>query len=473
MTKIVPVFLAGGSGTRLWPLSRDQYPKQFLKLLGERTLLQDTALRARGLDGVESPIALCGDKHRFIVAEQLLEAGIDGATVVLEPEGRNTAPAAAAAAHLVAEKHGPDTLVLLMPADQVIGDLSRFRDAVKTASQAASAGKIVTFGILPTRPETGFGYMKAGADLGGGALVIDRFIEKPDAAAAQAYVGAGGYYWNGGMFLFQAAAFLDELKRLEPATFTAAAESVARSRRDLDFVRLEPGAFRRTRAESIDYAVMEKTSKAAMVPLDAGWDDVGSWRFLENLSKDAAGNVCRGDVLLESARNNLVHAQSRLVTLAGVDNHIVIETQDAVLVTTRERVQDVKKIVTQLSALKRNEALDHPQVYRPWGSYETIACGDRFQVKRIIVKPGRKLSLQKHHHRAEHWIVVHGTAQVTCGDKVFLLHEDQSTYIPLGEKHRLENPGTIPLELIEVQSGSYLGEDDIVRFEDIYGRVPA
>ncbi|WP_240783549.1 mannose-1-phosphate guanylyltransferase/mannose-6-phosphate isomerase [Stenotrophobium rhamnosiphilum] len=465
------MFLAGGSGTRLWPLSRDQYPKQFLKLLGDKTLLQDTALRAQGLDGVEPPIALCGDKHRFIVAEQLLEIGLGGATIILEPEGRNTAPAAAVAAHFVAEKYGADALLLLMPADQVIRDVVRFKDAVRAATKVAADGKIVTFGIVPTRPEIGFGYMQAGNSLEGGAFVIDRFVEKPNAETAQAYINAGAYFWNGGMFMFKASSFLEEMKEFEPATFDASAESVTRSRRDLDFVRLDPDSFRRTRAESIDYAVMEKTRKAAMIPLDAGWDDVGSWQFLEHLTKDSAGNVCRGDVLLESASNNLVHAESRLVTLAGVDNHIVIETQDAVLVTTRDRVQDVKKIVAQLGALKRTEAQEHPRVYRPWGSYETIALGERFQVKRIIVKPGCKLSLQMHHHRAEHWIVVKGTAQVTCGEKVFLLGEDQSTYIPLGEKHRLENPGTSSLELIEVQSGSYLGEDDIVRFEDVYGRV--
>ena len=473
MTKIVPVFLAGGSGTRLWPLSREQYPKQFLKLLGEHTLLQDTALRAQGLKNVLPPIALCGDRHRFIVAEQLLEAGVTGATVILEPEGRNTAPAAAVAAHYVAEKYGRQTLLLLMPADQVVADLDEFRTIVQTAVEVAVSGKIVTFGVRPTRPETGFGYMKAGASLGQAAWTIASFVEKPDAACAQAFIDAGDYYWNGGMFLFQAGVFLDELQQLEPATFVAAGESLARSCRDLDFVRLDAEAFCRTRAESIDYAVMEKTFKAALVPLDAGWDDAGSWRFLENLDKDSCGNVVRGDVLLEAASNNLVYAKSRLVTLAGVDNHIVVETQDAVLVTTRDRVQDVKKIVARLAASKRSEAQDHPQVYRPWGSYETVASGDRFQVKRIIVKRGHKLSLQKHHHRAEHWVVVRGTARVTCGENVFLLHEDQSTYIPLGVKHRLENPGMIALELIEVQSGPYLGEDDIIRFEDAYGRSGA
>ena len=473
MTRLVPVFLAGGSGTRLWPLSRDQYPKQFLKLFGDNTLLQDTALRTRSLADVQTPLAICGEKHRFIVAEQLLEAGIDGATVVLEPEGRNTAPAAAVAAQLVLEKYGPDALVLLLPADQVIADVERFRIAVRLAAATAERGHIVTFGVRPTRPETGFGYMKSGAMLAGGAFAIDNFVEKPDALTAQAYVDAGNYYWNGGIFLFQAGAFLDELRSLEPDTFEGAVNAVTLSRRDLDFIRLDYDAFLRTRADSIDYAIMEKTLKAAMVPLDAGWDDVGSWRFLEALNKDSSGNVCQGDVLLESSRENLIHAQSRLVALVGVDNHIVVETKDAILVTTRDHVQDVKKIVAKLTIGKRSEAKEHSQVFRPWGCYESIADGERFQVKRIIVKPGHKLSLQMHHHRAEHWVVVKGTAQVTCGDKIFLLREDQSTYIPLGEKHRLENPGSIHLELIEVQSGAYLGEDDIVRFEDSYGRQTA
>ena len=471
--RIVPVLLAGGSGTRLWPLSREQHPKQFLKLMGERSLLQDTALRVQGLDHALPPIALCGDKHRFIVAEQMLEAGIVGTAVILEPEVRNTAPAAAVAAHYVADRYDAQTLLLLMPADQVITDQEAFRKAVRVAMYAAVSGQIVTFGIRPTRAETGFGYMKSGAELGQGAWTVDSFVEKPDLEHAQAFVDAGDHWWNGGMFLFQAGVFLDELEKFEPDTCLAAREALSLSRRDLDFVRLDGPAFARTRATSIDYAVMERTDKAALVPLDAGWDDVGSWRFLDKLPKDAHGNVIRGDVLLDAANNNLVHAQSRLVALVGVDDHIVIETQDAVLVTTRARVQEVKHIVAQLGAAKRSEAAEHPQIYRPWGTYESIGAGARFQVKRIIVKPGRKLSLQMHHHRAEHWIVVKGTAQVTCADRIFLLHEDQSTYIPLGTRHRLENPGLIPLELIEVQSGPYLGEDDIVRFEDVYGRVEA
>lgn len=471
--KILPVLLAGGSGTRLWPLSREQYPKQFLRLTGESTLLQQTALRAAGLKDSLPPLAICGDKHRFIVAEQLREAGIAGAQVLLEPEGRNTAPAAAAAAHFAAEKYGRDVLLFLMTADHVIPDEVAFGATTLVAAHAAQSDYIVAFGIHPTRAETGFGYIKAGAALGDGASKIAAFVEKPSLEKAQDFLKEGGYYWNGGMFLFKAGVFLDELQRLEPEMYRASLEAVTKSQRDLDFVRLDPTAFKACRNDSIDYAVMEKTQLAALAPLDAGWDDVGSWSFLDALPKDADGNASRGDVLFEGANNNLVHAESRLVALAGVSDHIIVETQDAVLVMTKDRAQDVKKIVARLKASKRPEAQNHPRVYRPWGSYETITISERFQVKRIIVKPGQKLSLQMHHHRAEHWVVVKGTARVTCGEKIWLLHEDQSTYIPLGEKHRLENPGNILLELIEVQSGGYLGEDDIVRFEDVYGRTQA
>jgi mannose-1-phosphate guanylyltransferase/mannose-6-phosphate isomerase len=473
MKKILPVILAGGSGTRLWPLSREQYPKQFLKLIDEWTLLQGTALRANALQGGLPPLVICSEKHRFIVAEQLRETGIDGAQILLEPEGRNTAPAAAAAAHYAAEKYGPDTVVFLMAADHVIADQDAFGTSVKAAVGAAVLGRIVAFGVVPTRPETGFGYMRAGSALGDGVFEIATFVEKPSLSAAEGFLSAGDYYWNGGMFVFEASVLLTELQNLEPQMHQASKVALTQAKRDLDFIRLDAAAFKECRNESLDYAVMEKTKLAALSPLNAGWDDVGSWTFLDTLPKDIHGNVARGDVLLEDACDNLIHAESRLVALAGVNNHIVIETRDAVLVTTKDRVQDVKKIVAHLKAARRPEAQDHPKVYRPWGSYESIAMGDRFQVKHIVVKPGHMLSLQMHHHRAEHWVVVRGTAKVTCGDKIFLLREDQSTYIPLGETHRLENPGHIALELIEVQSGGYLGEDDIVRFEDVYGRKPS
>ena len=471
-SQLMPCIMAGGSGTRLWPLSREQYPKQFLNLVEQQSLLQVTARRAGKLADVTPPVVICGEDQRFLVAEQMRAGGFAGATTLIEPAGRNTAPAAACAAHLAISRHGPDALVLLMAADHVIPDEAAFARAVEVACVAAKAGKIVTFGITPTRPETGYGYLRAGAPLGDGALAVAAFIEKPVKDKAEAFLAEGGYYWNGGLFLFRADVMLAELERYEAAMAALAKKAIDSAKADLDFIRLEPESFKACRNESIDYAVMEKTDKAALVPLDAGWDDVGAWTFLDTLPKDAAGNVQRGDVLIENGERNLVHADSRLVALAGVSDVIVVETKDAVLVTSREHVQDVKKIVATLKKAGRPEAVNHPTVYRPWGSYETISLDERFQVKRIVVKPGQKLSLQMHHHRAEHWIVVKGTAEITVGERVFMLSENQSTYIPLGEKHRLVNPGKVPLELIEVQSGSYLGEDDIVRFEDVYGRTP-
>lgn len=468
--KILPVLLAGGSGTRLWPQSREQYPKQFLNLIDDKSLLQNTSLRAARIAGALPPLVICGDQHRFIAAEQLRQIGMQ-ATVILEPEGRSTAPAAAVAANFAKEHYGDDTLVFLMAADHAVSDARAFAETAQKAATVAATGKIVTFGIVPTRPETGYGYLKQGPRLMNDAYTVARFIEKPDRETAEQFIAQGDYLWNGGLFLFRADTFLSELQRLEPQMAADAALSYAQRGKDLDFIRLAAEPFKRCRNDSIDYAVMEKTDLAALVALNAGWDDIGSWEYLNTLPiRDADGNVAKGDVLLEDARNNLISASSRLVSLLGVENHVVVETADAVLVAPRHRTQDVKKIVQKLKAAARTEILNHPRVYRPWGWYETIALAGRFQVKRIVVKPGEKLSLQMHHHRAEHWIVVSGTAEVSCNDKHFLLTEDQSTYIPLGNRHRLVNPGAIPLEIIEVQTGSYLGEDDIVRFEDIYGR---
>jgi len=473
MTTLVPVLMAGGTGSRLWPMSREQYPKQFLNLLGNQSLLQDTVVRVKGIPGAEKPIVIGSEPHRFLIAEQLQQLGLSEPTIILEPEGRNTAPAAAVAALHVAELYGPDALVLLMAADQAVENPAAFVAAAQTAASVATGGKIVTFGIQPTRPETGYGWIKAGKKSRKGGYAVEQFIEKPALDKAKTLLAAGGYYWNGGMFLFPAGLMLKELQAYEPDMATSAKRALDLGTRDQDFIRLEKNAFKACRNESIDYAVMEKTQHIALVPLDAGWDDVGSWTFLSKIpASDEHDNHTQGDVLTEDAFGNLVHADSRMVALVGVSNQVVVETDDAVLVTTKDRVQDVKKIVQRLKKAGRPEADTRPRCYRPWGYYETIALADRFQVKRIMVKPGHKLSLQMHHHRAEHWIVVTGTAKVTCEDKSFLMTEDQSTYIPLGKTHRLENPGKLPLELIEVQSGAYLGEDDIVRFNDVYGRAP-
>ncbi len=466
--RILPVLLAGGSGKRLWPLSRESYPKQLLQLTGERSLLQNSALRAARLPQAMAPLLVCGEAHRFVVAEQLRQIDIEPAAILLEPEGRNSAPAAAVAAHYAMQHLGPDTLLFLMPADHVIQIEEAFAAALQAALAPALAGRIVTFGVLPLRPETGYGYIQAGEALPEGGLRVARFAEKPALDLAQRYVADGSYYWNSGMFLFRPNTLLQELSEFEPDMSRNAEAALQDACGDLDFLRLSAPAFSACRKESIDYAVMEKTQRAAMVPLDAGWDDVGAWTYLERLpASDEAGNRVHGDVMLEDASGNLVHASSRLVALVGLQNHIVVETPDAVLVSTRERAQDVQLIVQRLKAASRSEAETLPRVYRPWGWYETLTRGSRFQVKRIMVKPGGQLSLQSHHHRAEHWVVVCGTAEVRCGDRVDLISENQSTYIGLGQKHRLANPGRIPLELIEVQSGSYLGEDDIVRYEDI------
>jgi mannose-1-phosphate guanylyltransferase/mannose-6-phosphate isomerase len=469
MAKLQPVLLSGGSGTRLWPLSREAYPKQFLPLAGEDTMLQATWRRVAALADVV-PIVVANEEHRFLAAEQLRLVGVPAPAIMLEPVGRNTAPAIAAAA-LQATADGDDPLLLVLPSDHVVTNPEAFRAAVRVASAAAELGALVTFGIVPTAPETGFGYIQSEAGAGGeGARKVLRFVEKPDAATAQAYLDAGGYYWNSGMFLFRASRYLAELGRLRPDILEATRAAFAAARRDGDFIRLEKEAFSACPSQSIDYAVMEQTDAAMVLPVDIGWNDVGSWSALWDVAeRDAHGNAHHGDVIAVDSRNSYAYAR-RLVALVGVDDMVVVETDDAVLVARKDKVQLVKDVVAQLKAGQRSQAALHREVHRPWGSYDSVDNGARFQVKRIKVKPGAQLSLQSHTQRAEHWIVVSGTARVTRDNDVFELHANQSTYIPIGARHRLENPGSEVLELIEVQSGDYLGEDDIVRYEDVYGR---
>jgi len=480
MSQIIqPVILSGGSGSRLWPLSRSMYPKQLLPLVTENTMLQETALRLKELDlKVLDPIIVCNEEHRFFVAEQMRQLGIHNAKIILEPAGRNTAPALTLAA-LATQKKSNDAVMLVMPADHVIDDIETFHKAVKQAASLAKNNYLVTFGIEPNAPETGYGYIKTGNKVDDFAYRIERFVEKPDLETAQSYLDSGGYLWNSGLFMMSADSWLYEIKSLNNDIYSASLNAYENAVVDNDFYRIDKDAFEASPSDSIDYAVMEKTAgegattkhKAAVIPLNAGWSDVGVWSTLWEVGdKDNLGNVIKGDVSLHDTENSLLYSNERYIAAVGLKDTIVVETADAILVAHKDNAQDVKNVVEELKKQNRDEYQNHRLVYRPWGSYESIDRGERYQAKRITVNPGAALSLQLHHHRAEHWIVVSGTAQVTRGDEVFLVSENESTYIPLGTKHRLENKGAIPLEMIEVQSGSYLGEDDIVRFDDIYGR---
>lgn len=470
LSSLVPVVLSGGSGSRLWPLSRKLYPKQFIPLQGDKSLFQSTLERIADLEGVGNIVTICNDEHRFMAAEQTRLSNIKNSDIILEPVGRNTAPAIAIAA-LHALKKQADAYLLVLPADHILGDKQEFSSAVKRAYEAAETN-LVTFGVVPSRVETGYGYIKyAQNEVSEKAYAVTEFVEKPDHKTAETYIESGNYLWNSGMFLFRADMYLHEIKQHQPEIYKACVAAYEKGEKDLDFIRLDEKSFSSAPDISIDYAVMEKTDKAAVVPLDSGWSDVGSWHALwESFERDQNGNAIFGDVVEEDCEGCLIHANHRLVAAVGIKDHVIVETADAVLVAPRERAQDVKSIVNKLKHAQRDEVDIHPKVYRPWGAYETIDIEDRFQVKRITVSPLQKLSLQSHHHRAEHWIVVKGTARVTRGEEEFLLSENESTYIPIGTKHRLENPGKIPLELIEVQSGTYLGEDDIERFDDVYGR---
>ena len=473
---LIPVVLSGGSGTRLWPLSRELYPKQLLPLVGKGTMLQETLARLRGVDAVGEPVVVCNESHRFLVAEQLRAVNAKSQAIVLEPVGRNTAPAIAVAAMAAvtgkssSAKAQDDAILLVLPADHVIRNVEAFQAAIAVGRKAAEQGKLVTFGVVPNKPETGYGYIKRAAG-SGPTFPIERFVEKPDLPTATQYVASKEYFWNSGMFMFRASTVLDELRSLAPQIYEACAQAFTAAKHDLDFTRLPAKEFGACPSDSFDYAVMEKTRHGVVVPLDAGWSDVGSWSALhEAIPGDASDNVSIGDVLVEDSAGCYLQSTSRLVAAVGLKDHVVVETKDAVLVAPKDRVQDVKRLVEQLKKQGRYETSLHREVFRPWGSYDSIDAGERFQVKRLVVKPGAEMSLQLHHHRAEHWVVVSGTARITRGDETFLLEENQSTYIPLGARHRIANPGKIPLQIIEVQSGTYLGEDDIVRFEDRYGR---
>lgn len=471
---ILPIIMAGGTGSRLWPLSRSLYPKQFLNIVGENTMIQDTVHRLTNMD-ISNPMVICNQEHRFLVAEQLHSIGKCG-DIILEPVGRNTAPAIALAALRATEK-GEDPLLLVLAADHVIKEIQHFETAVHGAIGLAEKGNLVTFGIVPDSPETGYGYIERGDvcisnNIGVDNYKVQKFVEKPDQKTAQEYLDTGKYYWNSGMFLFKASRYLEELEKFNPKMLKVCRESMESADKDLDFIRIDEAIFGNCPSDSIDYAVMEKTDSAVVIPLDAKWSDIGSWSAILDVSeKDENGNSVSGDVISHDSRNCLVLGEDRLISILGLENIVVVDTKDAILVADKNKVQNVKHIVDELKSSNRDEWKIHREVYRPWGKYDSIDVGSRYQVKRITVKPGAKLSVQKHHHRAEHWVVVSGTASVTNGDNTFLVTENESTYIPIGQIHALENPGKVPLELIEVQTGSYLGEDDIVRLEDNYGRA--
>jgi mannose-1-phosphate guanylyltransferase/mannose-6-phosphate isomerase len=469
---IVPVILAGGSGSRLWPLSRQHYPKQLLKLFGDKTMLQQTILRLTGLPDLGAPIVVCNVEHRFMVAEQLNEIGLSDTAIILEPLARNTAPALALAALHAREVH-TDSILLVLSADHMISDVEEFQRVVKVAAESAEKNHLVTFGVHPTHPETGYGYIKTHQSSGAAAEVftVEQFVEKPDLTTAQSYLAAGCYYWNSGMFVFKTDVFLSELLAHSPEVITTADQARTWAVRDLDFIRVDKESFAAAPNISIDYALMEKSNNVVCVPLNAGWSDVGDWKSFWDVSqKDVAGNSFIGDSIDVGSTNTLVFSHDKLVATLGVNNLMIINTPDAVLVADKSKAQEVKAIISQIEKQSRKEHLQHREVYRPWGCYDAIDDGDRYQVNRIRVKPGASLSLQVHHHRAEHWIVVKGTALVQKNDEVMLLSENESTYIPVGTKHRLSNPGKIPLEIVEVQSGPYLEDDDVIRYEDSYGR---
>lgn len=468
---IYPVILSGGVGSRLWPISRSLYPKQLLPLVSDLPMMLETALRVRDGARFAAPIIVSNDEHRFIIAQQMRDAGIAPLAHILEPQGRNTAPAAAAAAAFV-QAHDPKGILLILPADHHIANVNAFLDAISKGAKLADAGHLVTFGVLPSGPETGYGYIKRGKALeGDGAFAVERFVEKPDLGTAKSYLAEGGYDWNAGIFMFRADTILDEMRTHCPEIAARASEAVIKGARDLDFLRLDAEAFGASPSNSIDYAVMEHAANVAVVPADMGWSDIGSWSALWDIGeKDESGNVISGDVLTADTKNSYIRAENGLVATVGVENLIIVETGDVMLVAARDRVQEVKAIVDRLASEGRTEHQLHTRVHRPWGYYEGLDSGERHQVKHLMVHPGASLSLQMHHHRAEHWVVVKGRAEVTVGDKVSILEENESVYIPLGTTHRLANPGTEPLSIIEVQSGAYLGEDDIVRFDDVYGR---